>query len=68
MIHHLDAGECKQGEVRLVNGNVAREGRFEICFSGVRVTVCAQYFSRSAAWIACIQANYIDVKGVYYLV
>ena len=65
-IHYLEPGECNQGDVRLVNGTVAREGRLEICAFGIWGRVCAQHFSRSAAQIACKQANYTDVKGVYY--
>ena len=65
-IYYLEPGECNQGDVRLVNGTVAREGRLEICAFGIWGRVCAQHFSRSAAQIACKQANYTDVKGVYY--
>ena len=65
---HLEPGECNQGDVRLVNGSVAREGWLEICGFGVWGRVCAQHFSKSAARIACIQANYTDVKGLYYLI
>ena len=65
-IYYLEPGECNQGDVRLVNGTVAREGRLEICAFGIWGRVCAQHFSKSAARIACIQANYTDVKGVYY--
>ena len=52
--------------MRLVNGTVAREGRLEICVFGVWGRVCAQHFSKSAAQIACRQANYTDVKGLCY--
>ena len=49
--------------MRLVNGIVAREGRLEICVSGVWGRVCSQQFSRSAAHIACIQVKFTDVEG-----
>ena len=49
--------------MRLVNGVVDREGRLEVCVSGIWGRICSQQFSRSAARIACIQANFTDVEG-----
>ncbi|XP_019852408.1 PREDICTED: scavenger receptor cysteine-rich domain superfamily protein-like [Amphimedon queenslandica] len=55
--------DCNEGEIRLVNGTIDREGRLEICTNGVWGGFCSSNFRKSAAHVACKQAGYGDVKG-----
>ena len=62
---------CNEGQLRLVNGTLEREGRLEVCSDGVWGTFCGgtyytTTFSRSAAHIACQQLGYTDHKGTEY--
>jgi deleted-in-malignant-brain-tumors protein 1 len=54
---------CNEGDVRLMNGTVEREGRLEICASGVWGSICTTNFAKSAAYVACKQLGHNDVNG-----
>jgi deleted-in-malignant-brain-tumors protein 1 len=56
---------CNEGDVRLVNGTVEREGRLEVCASGIWGGICSgsSYFKRSAAYVACRQLGYTNTDG-----
>ena len=54
-IHIIRAGSCITGEVRLVDGANALEGRLELCISGTWGTVCNDGFDREAAMVVCRQ-------------
>ena len=64
----IEAGDCNEGDVRLVNGTVVGEGRLEVCAMGVWGRVCAQNFRRSSARIACLQVHIDEVEGICYKV
>ena len=49
---------CQNGDIRLVNGATAFEGRLEICWNETWGTVCDQYWSGSDAQVACRQLGY----------
>ena len=62
--HTNDAGlKCVQrcttdGHVRLVGGNIDREGKVEICLMGVWSTVCDDFWNEAEARIVCQQLGY----------
>ena len=58
-----DRTDCNEGQIRLVNGTIEREGRLEICVNGVWGGFCPYNFRKSAAHVACKQAGYGDVMG-----
>ena len=61
--YNTDRSDCNEGQIRLVNGTIEREGRLEICANGLWGSFCPQSFRKSAAHVACKQAGYGDVKG-----
>ena len=61
----IEPGGCNEGNVRLVNGTLTREGRLEVCVRGVWGRVCAYNFRKSAAYIACKLSGFHNVRGIY---
>ena len=49
---------CTHGEVRLVNGFTAYEGRVEICVYGIWGTICDNGWGTSDAAVVCRQLGY----------
>ena len=49
---------CHNGDIRLVNGTTAFEGRVEICWNETWGTVCDHYWSGTDAQVACRQLGY----------
>ena len=49
---------CDDGEIRLVNGSVAREGRVEICHNNQWGTVCDDSFGTEEVTVVCRQLGY----------
>ena len=58
----IEPGNCNEGDVRLVNGSIEREGRLEVCAQGLWGAICPG-FSKSSAYIACKQLGYDDTNG-----
>ena len=49
---------CNDGDIRLVGGSVAREGRVELCYLNQWGTVCDDSFSSPEAMVVCRQLGY----------
>ena len=49
---------CQNGDIRLVNGTTAFEGRVEICWNETWGTICDQSWSGFDAQVACRQLGY----------
>ena len=58
---------CYDGEVRLLNGTSAKEGRVEVCY-GLRFhSVCDDFWDKQEAEVVCNQLNYNNSLGMEYI-
>ena len=51
---------CPSGDIRLVGGSVADEGRVELCYNNAWGTICDDGFDESDATVVCRQLGYPD--------
>ncbi len=65
VIHFSEpTGECNQEEVRLANGDIAQEGRVEVCIDNVWGAVCGVEWNKIDALIICRQLG-LGIGGMY---
>ena len=57
---------CTTGQLRLAGGNIANEGRVEICINNEWGTVCDDSWGANDATVVCQQLGYL-VQGQLYL-
>lgn len=55
IIDYLYSLVCNEGDVRLLGGSVASEGRVEICLNNVWGTVCGDRWDNLDARVVCRQ-------------
>lgn len=60
-MHHccnIYTADCTDGDIRVVNGVTALEGRVEVCVDGAWGTVCDDLWGAEEASVACRQLGF----------
>ena len=62
-LHFSHAAPCADGQIRLAGGNIANEGRVEICMDNLWGTVCDDSWGSTDASVVCRQLGYMLTQG-----
>ena len=61
---------CTTGQLRLMGGNIANEGRVEICINNVWGTICDDFWGSSDAAVVCQELGFSTLgqnQAMYYV-
>ena len=58
--------DCTDGDIRVVNGLSALEGRVEVCVDGIWGTVCDDLWGVEEASVACRQLGFSPMGNYNY--
>ena len=61
--YNFQCTDCSDGDLRLVNGTTASEGRVEMCVNNSYGTICDSQWDILDARVACRQLGFSDKSG-----
>ena len=59
LIYFMFIAPCTPGQLRLAGGNIANEGRVEICMNNAWGTVCDDSWGSADATVVCQQLGHL---------
>ena len=64
---YIGSDNCQDGDVRLVNGSIAQEGRVEVCLNSIWGSLCGDGFDKSDGFVVCRELG-LGEFGKTYLI
>ena len=59
--------ECNDGDVRLVDGAIEQDGRPEVCFIGIWLSICRFSWNTIVSYMFCKTLGYDGPSNVIYV-
>ena len=60
-MYYAEPQDCNDGDIRLKDGAITKEGRIEVCYNNIWGSVCGDGFDFTDAYVAC---KAISVSGI----